>query len=86
MIELATRRLRVMGRQNDIAQPHDRNVFSGDLLWSSARRFAEKSHVAGIATKFRDVLVNPFQRRDLIHQTVIAGCVMGGFRSQLRVR
>ena len=75
-----------MGRQNDIAQPHDRNVFSGDLLWSSARRFAEKSHVAGIATKFRDVLVNPFQRRDPIQQTVIAGCVMGGFRSQLRVR
>src|SRR5271167_4532700 len=49
-------------------------------------RFAENRYPLGIATKRRDVLLHPFERRDLVQQAVVARRITVGFLGELRVR
>ncbi len=51
----------------------------------AARRTADDGHIVGIAAEAGDVLPDPAQRRDLIHQPEIGGC-LGRFVCQRRVR
>ena len=51
-----------------------------------ARRLAHDGDVAGIAAERGDVLLDPFERCDLVEQTVIARYAVGRLRAQFRMR
>jgi hypothetical protein len=51
-----------------------------------ARGLAENRNVVGITTECRDVVAHPLQRGGLIHQAVVAGCVIRAFGAELGVR
>jgi len=48
--------------------------------------FSEDGDVFGVSAEFFDVVGDPVQRRDLIHQTVVAEQSLGIFRGQRRMR
>src|SRR5438309_1756318 len=50
-----------------------------------ACRLAENRHIAWITSEGGDILVYPAQSRRLIHQSVVAGCIVAGFLCQLRM-
>ena len=52
----------------------------------AAGRFTEHGDIVRITAERGDVRFHPTERRDLIHQTVVAACVLRIRRSQRRVR